>query len=75
LVVRERAVWAATAAAGRQNDGPALKSAADKKKSLTSHVQTSPAFHVIGTLAIDRKDHPNGICDPPMHSIWRECTR
>lgn len=41
----------------------------------TSHVQMSPLFQVIGTLAMDRNDQPKGICEPPMHRICRLCTR
>lgn len=41
---------------------------------LTFVVQMSPSLHCIGTFAIDRKDQPKGICEPPMHSICLECT-
>ena len=37
----------------------------------SSAVHTSPGDHAIGTRAIERKDQPKGICDPPMQSIWR----
>lgn len=40
----------------------------------TSHVQTSPWFQVIGTLAMERKDQPKGIWEPPTHSICLLCT-
>lgn len=41
----------------------------------TSQIHTSPWFHVMGTFAIDRKDHPKGIWEPPMHSICLLWTR
>ena len=40
----------------------------------TSVVHRSPSVQVMGTLAMDRNDQPNGICDPPMHSICLLCT-
>jgi hypothetical protein len=40
-----------------------------QRQRRTSQIQTSPWFQVMGTLAMDRKDQPKGICEPPMHSI------
>lgn len=42
---------------------------------LTSQLQRSPGFHIMGTFAMERKDHPKGICDPPMQRSCREWTR
>jgi len=39
-----------------------------------SVVQMSPSVHTIGTRAMERKDQPNGICEPPMHSSCLLCT-
>ncbi len=44
-------------------------------RARTSHVQMSPLFQVMGTLAMERNDHPSGICEPPMQSICLLWTR
>ena len=52
-----------------------LYSNLDPAASSNSTTHRSCGSHDIGTLAIDRKLHPNGIAEPPTHSICRECTR
>ena len=61
-----------------ENKNPKRKKNSKKKKGKrtprgrsSSAVHTSPGDHAMGTRAIDRKDQPKGICDPPMQSIWR----
>ena len=44
------------------------------RRSRTSVVHMSPSVQTIGTRAMDKKDQPNGIWEPPMHSSCLLCT-